>query len=344
MASKKIGFSKMYMVPPSVWELVKKCVNEHEQKNLENLNKTHDTSIPENKTSETIHNISSRDITPLESNISKNISRDSQIPMNLDESQTSFHRSQDRSRSILEHDITPLPHQISLPHDSFFDSDANENPENSFSKINLSRQSFPSSSNTSQINLSRQSFPSSDTSFGQLPKPEKSHQSFSSSDASQINLSRQSFPSFDTSFGKLPKPEEFKPPRTSTPIEHYDQFIHPINPSPINNGPIIPVKPFPHCTTSTSSTRSPIKTRTRTGALPTKTPQNNMFMCEYCNKYFTRKWNLKKHILTAHRQEVLPNPDESYPTNFKRKLPTHFKNPAYKTRKRTEFDRWNLNE
>lgn len=54
----------MYMVTPSIWELVKKCVNEHELNILLNLNKESKTNM-ENPIS-LIENITDKDITPID--------------------------------------------------------------------------------------------------------------------------------------------------------------------------------------------------------------------------------------------------------------------------------------
>jgi len=54
----------MYMVTPSIWELVKKCVNEHELNILLNLNKENKTDM-ENPIS-LIENITDKDITPID--------------------------------------------------------------------------------------------------------------------------------------------------------------------------------------------------------------------------------------------------------------------------------------
>lgn len=317
MSSKKVGFSRMFMVPPSIWELVKKCVNEHEQKLLDNLNK--DTSKYENPnetpTSSIIQNISNQDITPIEPNLS--IPSNPQIPqdeIDLNLSQTSYHRSKDRSRSFLSRDssqsfINPNVSQTSrrsrvnvsqvpLPDDSF---DVTVNPP-----INISQHS-----NKSKLNLTQPSV-YSDKSFGKMSLP------------------RDPSPSPEPSIADPGDYTFFRPKRTS---------------SPIDRGVVIPILPLPSC--EKRLPRSPVKTRTNTGVLKhqpiAKLPRNDKFICDYCNKHFARKWNLKKHVLTIHRQEVVPDQDQpkSIPS-LKRKQQTHFNAPVFKTRKTDNFDRWNL--
>lgn len=297
----------MYMVPPSIWELVKKCVNEHEKKILDNLN--NESSIHKDPTksnittSSLIHDISSKDITPLEPSMSSdlNLSRPlhpeaPQDEIDLEPSQTSFHRSQDRSRSFLNPNISHSSmnlSQIPLPQDSFDES--SHNPAN----MNMSQHS-----NRSKINLSQPAFNMSD-SFGHLP---------------------QNFPpESDESYGN------FLPRQTSTPI-----LPEPNNPIPI------PIPKLAICRNNLP--RSPIKTRTRTGALPTAEPVIGLNNCIYCGKRFARRWNLKKHINMIHLQNVAPDPDQPVITSSKRKEQTDFNQPLFvKSRRSSNFDKWNLN-
>lgn len=312
MTSKKVGYSEMYMVPPSVWELVKKCVNEHEQKLLDDINKDTSISMDSNKskTSSIIQDISSRDITPLEPSISSNL--DLSKPSNphtprdeIDQSQseTSYHRSIDRSRSFI-------------------------NPNISFNKSKSSINPNISTLSGSQIPLPESSF--EEQSFQPINISQHSTRS-------KIDLNQPSFQSND-SFGRLPPPENISPTPYVHDPEDYDLFIPRNTSSPINQKPLIPILPLPEC--SKRLPRSPIKTRTKTGSLPQQIfPRNNQFICDYCNKHFARKWNLKKHINTIHLQEIAPDPDQPPITAFKRKQQTDFSQPLLK---RKNFDQWDV--
>ena len=295
----------MYMVSPHIWELVKKCVNEHEQKVLDNLNR--DITDVRNQsrisTSSLIHNLSSRDITPLNPSLSSinlskpEIPRTPQDEINI--SDPSYHRSKDRSRSFIDPNLSlgiePLNvSQIPLPDDSF--------GQPSFNPINLTQPS--NKSNRSQINLTGSSFKSNE-SFGKLPRPESEY------------------------IHEAGEYENFRPFRTSSPVE---------------NDPTIPILPLPSC--QERQQRSPIKTRSRTGAIAAQIPavvipRNDKFICEYCNKRFARKWNLKKHVQTIHQQEIIPEPNDPPIQDFKRKQQSGFRQPLFKSRK-TDFDRWNV--
>lgn len=316
MTSKKVGFSRMFMVPPSIWELVKKCVNEHEQKLLDNLNK--DTSKYENPnetpTSSIIQNISNRDITPIDPNLS--IPSNPQIPqdeIDLNLSQTSYHRSKDRSRSFLSRDSSQ-----------------------SFINPNVSQSSRPSHVNASQV-------PLPDDSFDEYENPPIDlSQNSTSRNKSKVNITRPSFYS-DKSFGKLPLPENLSPEPSIADPGDYKFFRPKRTSSPIDRGVVIPILPLPSC--EKRLPRSPVKTRTSTGVLQHQSnlPRNDKFICDYCNKHFARKWNLKKHVLTIHRQEIVPDPDQPKSIqSLKRKQQTHFDAPVFKTRKSDNFDRWNL--
>lgn len=269
-------FKEMFMVPPHIWENVKKCVNEHEKKVLQDLNKTQiDSTL-----------ITQTDIVP--PNMPTDIIPDPNP--NPEQSQTSFHRSQDRSRSKLETSLAS-------------------------SQINLPDDSLP----TSEHYSSRLDTSFAEPSFGKLPKP----------DLSQSSV--------------LSTYENFRPPRTSSPTGSYEPYIPILSnpqPSPQYVNPIVSLKPFPNCVSNDSPfNRSIIKTRTKTGILEQPKIGNPFIKCPYCNKTFTRKWNLKKHILTIHRQQTIPDPGEEAPTIFKRKVPDTFKEPELK---RKGFDRWNL--
>ncbi len=300
MTSQQNGYYKeMYMVPPSIWENIKKCVNDHEKRILYDLNKPLDDTIP------------SRNITLPDVSISK----DPTPNPNPNDSQSTFHRSQDRSRSILE---SSLPHSITQ-------------------QFSLPDESISSTKQSSKIDISNITDPN--PSFGRIPVPKPdSSLSFNKGDISNY--------------------ENFRPPRTSTPNDTYEPYfpipaipqpqptpqpyINPPPPSPSQYiDPIVPVpvRPFPNCLpTNTAFNRSMINTRTRTGILD-KPNITNQFRCQYCNKTFARKWNLKKHILTIHKQQNLPDPGEPAPTVFKRKVPDTFNEPEYKRR---EYDRWQV--
>lgn len=115
MASRKSGYSKMYMIPPSVWELVKNCVDELEMKRLEGLNKDPSIGVVRTPGENIISNISTRDISPLDKSyrsrssiLESNLSQPSILQEPIDEfhiSDPSLHPS-DRSRSILDPNLT----------------------------------------------------------------------------------------------------------------------------------------------------------------------------------------------------------------------------------------------
>ncbi len=316
MHKKKIGYSRMYMVTPSIWELVKKCVNEHEKKILDNLNNEsstfHDPTKSDIPTSSIIHNISRKDITPLEPSLSStlDLSKPSnpQAPedeVNYEPSVTSFHRSQDRSRSILDPNISHSSSRVNvskipLPNDSF--------DESSFNPINMSQHS-----NKSKINLSQPTFNLSD-SFGRLP---------------------QNFPS-ESSLHNIDSYDNFNPRGTSTPIDRSLILPDP-NPVPVP----IPIQTLAAC--KKKLPRSPVKTRIKTGVLPAANPTSNGNTCGYCGKHFARKWNLKKHIITVHQQKITPDPDQPAITSLKRKQQPDFVQPSFKTARTETFDRWNIN-
>ena len=60
MASNRIGYSKMYLVPPPIYELLKQCISDLEKKRLEDLNSS-TTSRPEKSFADIqIENLSQR--------------------------------------------------------------------------------------------------------------------------------------------------------------------------------------------------------------------------------------------------------------------------------------------
>jgi hypothetical protein len=288
MTVKKVGFSKMYMVPPSVWELVKQCVNEHEQKTLESINTPKNTLENENITSQTIQHLSKRDITPLSKSVSKKVTEDSNTSTSINP--TSLLQSQDMLQLTSDHNATKnIPDtQINSPNETF------------------------SSSNESNISLSQHSLPA-EISYMNSPKSQE--------------------------ISRLDTFDNFKPMKSSTP---HNSFHNVSQPDPIqsktssfaDSQAIIPVKTFPNC-------NSPIKTRMKTGAISKKTSHNNKFKCDYCNKYLSRKWNLKKHILMVHKLKTSPNSIKRVNPVLKRKSSLHLNK---RNNKQLDYDRWNLNE
>jgi len=67
MAFRRTGYSKMYMIPPSVWELVKKCVDELEQQKLEQLNAEKSAQVIKTRGDQILSQVSAQDIIPLDS-------------------------------------------------------------------------------------------------------------------------------------------------------------------------------------------------------------------------------------------------------------------------------------
>lgn len=194
MASKRTGYSKMYMVPPSVWELVKNCVDELELKRLENLNR--DTTIQAERSlgENVISNISAQDIMPLDKSYR---SRSSILEANLSQpplfqeprdefymSNPSFHQS-DRSRSMLNPDHTNLSSQSS----NFGDITVRSN------RGDFTTQTIPMSEASTQIlPMSESSSSSSRRSYGRnradfttqtIPMSEASTQILPMSDSSR---------------------------------------------------------------------------------------------------------------------------------------------------------------
>lgn len=359
MGSKRSGYSIMYMIPPSVWELVKKCVDEYELKRLEELNK--DTSIKPamSRGEQILSNISSQDIVPLDKSYRSRSDIDiletdlSQpiLPQEVSDEiyydNPSFHHS-DRSRSILNPNQTtqsvdltqsdaPLymanmttqtvdPTQMDITR---FASDMTTQtvdpteidaplymanmttqtvdptlPITPYRVSNLKRSaSVPiptkynirnrnpnlrSTSLTDPADLSRRMMQSksqsqrsiiSRTPYSRIPPPNISRGDRSLHDTSRIS---------------------FDPRMTSTPLRRL-----PTIPEDSTLQNIIPVRQLSAC----NETRSPIKTRSLTGATR-KTPySSNNLQCHICNKTFARKYILDKHILTMHRSVSEPKLD-----------------------------------
>jgi len=63
---KKSGYSKMYMIPPSVWELVKRYINNLDMQRLEQLNAERESQIIVTPGDRILSNISSQDINPID--------------------------------------------------------------------------------------------------------------------------------------------------------------------------------------------------------------------------------------------------------------------------------------
>ena len=114
MASRRSGYSKMYMVPPSIWELVKKCVDEFERKRLEQLNLEKALVPVRTPGDQVLSTISARDITPLDrsyrsrSDILESTLDQPSMQLDVEDElfqDPSFH-SIDRSRSRLDPDST----------------------------------------------------------------------------------------------------------------------------------------------------------------------------------------------------------------------------------------------
>jgi hypothetical protein len=66
MSNKRVGYSLMYMVPPSIWELVKKCVNDLEAQRIEQLNISRNIQPIRTRSDQILSNISSMDINPID--------------------------------------------------------------------------------------------------------------------------------------------------------------------------------------------------------------------------------------------------------------------------------------
>jgi Zinc finger, C2H2 type len=90
MTSRKIGYSKMYMIPPSTWEFVKQCVDNLEAQRLEQLNKERNVSQVRSRSDQILSNISSRDIKPITESMQPEVSITSRnlspIPESMSES------------------------------------------------------------------------------------------------------------------------------------------------------------------------------------------------------------------------------------------------------------------
>ncbi len=406
MASKRSGYSVMYMVTPSVYELLKQCVDEYELERLEQLNKDQSSTITRSRSENILRDISSQDIIPIdqsyrsrsdiiESNLSQptlpqqvqdvvyvtdpsmNISDPSSnigtiqtnfsqsgVPVTLEDavymSDPSLHSS-DRSRSVLNPDFTTqtihtadmttqtveptdismsqtLPQSEiskSIPYRSLklkralsVPSTEPYRPYNKNRKIKSVSMSEPlqmpdrfiqsGTPSRTSINLTT---PNQSRSFGKLPSANVS--SASSRDTSRISFDpritstpiRSSInlttPNQSGSFGRLPSANvsttssrdtsriSFDPRITSTPIRQLPAI--PEN-SPSRN--VIPVLPLPAC----KQTRSPINTRTRTGAVQRVQPTRSSFQCTICEKSFARKYNLDKHMATLHKSSANNDP------------------------------------
>lgn len=366
MSSKNHGFRRMYMITPDMHELLKNCIDQHEQRVLDNLNKDttslHDQS--RTHTSSVVHDVSNRDISTIQSDLSgpsNPVVPHDELNISLPNesfvapADTSYHRSidRDRSRSFYDPNVSKAStrsildaSQISLPKDSSFHKSRTRSVLDE-SKMTLPRDSsfhLPPDSSFHEPNVSSRHNVSNKSLQVSLPDDSFSTSFHDPNISSKKNISNRSLhilpdDSFSNaslrhpSFGRLPTPDEgFFPKRTS---------------SPIDRSALIPILPLPSCR-KRPLPRSPIKTRIRTGALeyeppPPKLPKNLKFICQYCNKHFARNWNLKKHVITIHRQEVPPDPDQPQNiSNFKRKQQTHFVSPLFKSRKHDDFDHWQL--
>lgn len=66
MTTRRTGYSKMYMVPPSVWDLVRRCVDELEKERIDQLNIERNIQPLRTRSDQILSNISSMDISPIE--------------------------------------------------------------------------------------------------------------------------------------------------------------------------------------------------------------------------------------------------------------------------------------
>jgi hypothetical protein len=109
--AKKSGYAKMYMVTPSIWEYIKKCVSNLELQRLEQLNA--EKNIQTNITPEDIilSNISQQDISPIDvsirsrSDLGENVTQPTELMSETYSRDPSFH-STDRSRSMINPNLT----------------------------------------------------------------------------------------------------------------------------------------------------------------------------------------------------------------------------------------------
>jgi hypothetical protein len=102
---RKSGYSKMYMVPPSIWELIKKCVNDLDMQRLEQLNVSRNIQMPATPGDRILSNISRQDINPIDASFRSRSEigepNVSQLEESLHIQDPSMHDS-DVSRSMLE--------------------------------------------------------------------------------------------------------------------------------------------------------------------------------------------------------------------------------------------------
>lgn len=108
--AKKSGYSKMYMIPPSVWELVKRYINNLDMQRLEQLNAERESQVSITPGDRILSNVSSQDINPIDISFrsrsdlgNPNITQTQEFGTETYNLDPSMHES-DRSRSILNPD------------------------------------------------------------------------------------------------------------------------------------------------------------------------------------------------------------------------------------------------
>lgn len=119
MASNRIGYSKMYLVPPSIYELLKQCISDLEKKRLEELNSS-TSSRPEKSFADIqIENLSQRPNIENISNLSTIEEEPTEIPTENLFNLTVPGPNENPNEYPTEMDTIPIEN-ITLPDDSIY--------------------------------------------------------------------------------------------------------------------------------------------------------------------------------------------------------------------------------
>lgn len=352
MASRRSGYSKMYMVPPSIWELVKKCVDEFEMQRLNQLNMERALVPVRTRGDQILSNISSQDIGPLDRSYRSrsDILESTLAQPSFQEIEDEFYQdpsmhSSDRSRSRIDPDIssqTERYHNITMDpardYTTISVDPTDISAESEIDPIIQSgiQQNIPGPSKTpqktsifkpSRFKRLKTVHISEPSETRQRIKPAPYQPRFSTRTRSrttplQYGQMSPANPSviprddsfFDRSSQSLDRSRvNFDPLVTSTPIP-----VHRMPTIPEQDAPIpIPILPLPGCepktppriiqTRSRTRRQSPprvIQTRSRTKIAIREPHDNDEFKCSICNKLFSKKIYLNKHMQFLHKINV----------------------------------------
>lgn len=204
MSGKRSGYSKMYMIPPSVWELVKKCVDDLELQRINQLNMNRNIQPLKTRSDQILSNISSMDINPIEETLPRNLSPIPEIDESYYNPNTQTETSYDVQMNEPKIDFST---QTELPTEQPYRSVANIS-----SQTNIPTITYPSSDETIELTRS--------TSV----QPIRQTQSLSYNQPSSITYTQPKAISF-----KQPAAITFKKPITYTrKRKSSSQYVQPI--------------------------------------------------------------------------------------------------------------------